>query len=193
MITGRAAALALAGLLYPTLVHATEQWLTEGWSLSAFAGPWSNNASSEIFFEREWRSDSWAIGAGAAKELMRWDDRFALEAELQAARHIAGESHWVFSGLVVARFLDFPWNEHVETTAALGYGPSFATTDPGSDTDSGEGRLIAGVMVELTFAPPDSNWAGLIRYQHRSSSFGVFSDGQQDEGTGPMVGLRYQF
>lgn len=193
MIAGKAAALALVASFLPALVHASEAWLAEGWSIAGFAGPWSNTDSSEIFFEQEWRTDSWAVGVAGGKELMRWGDRFALETELQAVRHVAGENHWVFSGLAVARWLDFPWNERVETTAAFGYGPSFATTDPGSGSDSGDGKLIAGVMLEFTFAPPDADWAGLIRYQHRSSSFGVLGNGQQDEGTGPMLGLKYLF
>jgi len=189
----RAATMVLAGVLCPALAQTSERWVAEGWSLTAFVGPWSNNESSEIFFEQKWRSDSWSVGFAGAKELVRRDERFALEAELQAVRHVVGENHWVFSGLAVARWLDFPWNDRLTTTAAVGYGPSFATTDPGSGTDSGEGRLIAGVMLELTFALPNADWAGLIRYQHRSSSFGLFGNGQQDEGTGPMLGLKYQF
>jgi len=178
-----------------TQIALAEEWLSRGWTASALVGPWSNNDSSDIFLEQEWRTDSWAIGVAGGKELIRWDERLALEGELHAFRHVAGEDHWIFGGLLVARWLQFPWNDKVATTAAFGFGLSYSTEDPrrGSGADAAS-QLLAGLFVEATFARPNSDWAVLFRYQHRSSVFGLYGgEGAQDEGTGLMLGIQYSF
>lgn len=168
-------------------------WLSRGWSISGFAGPWTNTESSDIFLEQVWRTDSWIIGLAGGKELYRWNDQLALEAEIHLVRHFAGEEAWVVAGLAVARWLDFPWNDSVSTTFAGGFGPSYSTGEP-TDADVEDAtQLVAGVFLELTLGPPEADWSGIIRYQHRSSAFGLFGDGAQDEGTGPVLGFKYQF
>jgi hypothetical protein len=192
-LLSRAALSVLAFLAQSALAGEPDEWLARGWTASVFAGPWSNNDSSEIFLEQQWRTDSWAIGVAGGKELIRWDAKLALETELHAVRHVAGEDHWIFAGLLVARWLQFPWNDIVETTAAIGYGPSYSTKEPPPGSEDGS-QLVTGLIIELTFAEPGSSWDGFFRYQHRSSSFGLLGgEGPQDEGTGPMLGIRYSF
>ena len=168
-------------------------WIGNGWTVAALAGPWSNNDSSEIFLEADWRTDSGLALATVNKELFRLFDPVVIEAELHAGRHFGGQSHWDFGALGIARITDFSWNGSVNTTFAGGYGLSYSTGDP-TDTDVEDGsKLLTAVIFELTAGPPQSNWSGVLRYQHRSSSFGLTSDGQQDEGTGFLLGVRYRF
>ena len=169
------------------------RWIEKGWSAAALVGPWSNNDTSEIFFEGEWRTDSGLALATVNKELFGLFDPIVTEAELHAGRHFGGQSQWDTGAVLLARIVDFPWNDSVHTTFAGGYGFSYSTGTP-TDTDVQDGsKLLSAVVFELTAGPPDSNWSGVLRYQHRSSSFGLFGDGQQDEGTGFLLGLRYRF
>ena len=175
------------------LAQESGNWLSRGWSISGFAGPWTNTESSDIFLEQEWRTDSWIIGLAGGKELFRWNNQLALEAEVHVVRHVAGESSWAVAGLAVARWLDFPWNDTVDTTFAAGFGPSYSTGEPTDVEVEDAAQLVAGLFLELTLGPPDAGWSGVIRYQHRSSAFGLFGDGAQDEGTGPVFGMKYRF
>lgn len=189
----RAAAL-LALVPYGAFAEEEEKsWIETGWSAAALVGPWSNNDSSEIFFEAEWRTDTGLALATVNKQLFRLFDPIVIEAEVHAGRHFAGQNQWDFGAVGIARITDFPWNDSVQTTFAGGYGLSYSTGSP-TDTDVANGsKLLTAVIFELTAGPPQSNWSGVLRYQHRSSSFGLTGDGQQDEGTGFLLGVRVRF
>lgn len=188
----RAAAL-LTLLPFAALAETGTPWLKRGWSAAALAGPWSNNDSSDIFFNAEWRTDSGFAMATVNKDLFTLFDPVVIEAEVHAGRHFGGQNQWDFGAIGVARIVDFPWNGSLHTTFAGGYGLSYSTGAP-TDTDVKDGsKLLTAVIFELTMGPPESNWSGVLRYQHRSSSFGLTGNGQQDEGTGFLLGVRYRF
>ncbi len=184
--------LTLGLVLLPAWAAASDDkaWISQGWSIAAVAGPWSNQDSSEIFLNGRWETQSVVVMGTINKELFRLAEPFVIEAEADLGRHFHGASDWVFSGHGVARWQRFPWNDTVETTFAGGYGLSFST---GAPTEADGSKLLASLIFELTLTEPGSDIAATLRYQHRSSSFGLTSDGQQDEGTGFLLGIRYRF
>jgi hypothetical protein len=73
----------------------------------------------------------------------------------------------------MARWVRFPWDQLVDTTFAIGVGPSFATRKAWfeRDEESGRGgsRLLTALIFELTLAAPrHPDWAVALRLHHRS-------------------------
>jgi hypothetical protein len=63
----------------------------------------------------------------AGKKIGHLLDKIDFELEGQIVKHIAGQHHWEFNALVVARWLRFPWNDIIKTSFAFGEGLSLAT------------------------------------------------------------------
>jgi len=195
-----------ARLLVTLVLAASAAWVEaaaepvswrHGWSLTGLAGPLTTRDSSEIFFGAEWDTVAGSAGLAVSKEAFRWADRASFEVEGQVFQRVGGMELWEASALAVARWRDFPWNDRLSTSLAAGYGPSYASDVPASVLD-GDGDLpgwLGMLMVEASFAPSeDSAWALVARYQHRSSTFGLFGgNGSQDETTAVLLGVKWRF
>ena len=83
-------------------------------------------AETAIFKAKLDNDFKFATLAAGAKigNLFEWID---FELEGQAVKHLEGQHHWEFNGLVIARWLRFPWNDIVKTSFAVGEGLSLAT------------------------------------------------------------------
>jgi hypothetical protein len=122
--------------------------------------------------------------AAAALGWVHWDgEKWRGEVEGQVVRHWGEQSHWEFNLAYVARWKPFPWDEHVDTSIALGGGVSYATEVPfieprAKELGVGESeRLLGYLLLEVELAPPgDSPWSGFVRLHHRSGAKGLFSD-----------------
>jgi len=117
-----------------------------------------------------------------------------LEAEGQVAYNFGEQHHWEFNVVpIVARWLEFPWNQTVATTAAIGMGLSYATNVPEIEVElEGESqKLMVYWLAEITAGPVDAPWSVLLRLHHRSVAYGLF--GEEGGMNGVGLGLRYRF
>ena len=119
---------------------------------------------------------------------MRW------EVEAQALKHFGEQTNWEFTGSVNLRWVVFPWNKHVETTAAVGVGLSWATEIPALEkadpANSDNSQLLNYILCEVTFAVPESSWSLVTRIHHRSGVWGLFGH----SGSNVLeAGIRYRF
>jgi len=185
--------LAAAALtLSPSQGH-TQGWWQEGWALSAFGGPLTSKDSNEIFLKGEWSTDAWIVGFAVTKSLFSISPAFTVEGEAQTVRRFSGQSLSEFSGLVIGRW-HMPISDRLKTDLAFGVGISYATgtgDDPGDDDPS---KVMGMLMIELALKPVDWALGPFVRYQHRSSTFGLFgNDGIYDESTSFSVGVKWSF
>lgn len=99
------------------------------------------------------------------------------------------------------RWSNFPWNERLTTTIAIGWGVSYTSDitanevedEENTDPDEGPQRWLNYLSVEYGFALPKyPQWQLFYRLHHRSGAFGLFA--ANDVGSNVMgLGLRYQF
>jgi hypothetical protein len=118
------------------------------------------------------------------------------ELEGQFVQHAGMQSHQELNGVLVARWMHFPWDNYVNTRFAFGEGISIASRvpplEPRSDPDEEEStRVLNYLLVELEFAPPgDSRWSSFIRVHHRSGVYGLFGN---VKGGSNFVGLGVRY
>jgi hypothetical protein len=139
-------------------------------------------------------ADSYFAAGALSLSLARfWDKRVGLELEGQVVRHWGDQHLWEFNLPVVARWHRFPWNTWVNTTAAFGLGPSYATKVPdvevGLEGDSK--KFLAHWFMELTLGAPEASWAVSFRLHHRSDAFSLFAN--EGGSNGLAMGLRLGF
>ena len=100
-----------------------------------------------------------------------------------------------FNPYVEGRWANFPWNNVLSTSFAIGEGISYDTSVPTLEKKSSEDtkRLLNYLMLEATFALPNHPRFQLVaRIHHRSGAFGLYhagNTGSNDIG----LGLRYLF
>ena len=123
-------------------------------------------------------------------------DRIDFELEGQVVKHLAGQHHWEFNTLVVARWLLFPWNDIIKTSFAVGEGLSLATeTSAYEEKYHGEktNQSLNYLMIEFDFAlPHDPRWSLVTRIHHRSGVYGLFN-GVEGASNALGLGIRYHF
>ncbi len=120
--------------------------------------------------------------------------RWSLELEANVVRHFGIQDHFELNAPVLtARWEDFPWNRHLDTSLAFGIGPSFASTTPEYERiRKGESDpMMLFWHIEAAFGLPGSRWSTIFRLHHRSTGYGMFAD----EGGSNILclGLRYEF
>lgn len=152
------------------------------WHLAVYGGKAGEERMLDILtrFNTGFR-DAWLV-ALAPGYLHRETERWRLEWEGQLVRHFGDQDHWEFNAAWLARWMNFPWDHHLDTRAALGLGLSWASEIPGIEPraklDEGESaRLLGYVAIEIELAPPgNDSWSGFVRLHHRSDAFGLFHD-----------------
>jgi hypothetical protein len=100
-----------------------------------------------------------------------------------------------FDPYVAFRWANFPWNNYLTTSLAIGEGVSYASSYPSVEKRHNQNvkRFLNYLMLEATFALPSHPELQLIaRIHHRSGAYGLYHAGN----TGSNViglGLRYLF
>lgn len=107
-----------------------------------------------------------------------------------------GENNiYEFDPYIAFRFVNFPWNNYVNTSLAIGEGISYASSIPALEIrDNGHTkRLLNYLMLESTFAMPKYPRLQLVaRIHHRSGAFGLYHAG--NTGSNAVgLGIRYLF
>ena len=166
---------------------------TNPWYMTLVGGVYSGSQLLEIPTRLNLK-DSYTFGVSVSKQFAEWTRYIRFEGELQVIKHFGDQDHWEFTGSVNARWVVFPWNRYVETTAAFGEGLSWATEVPALEkadpTNSANRQLLNYILLEVTFAIPESPWSLVTRIHHRSGVFGLFGH----SGSNVLeAGIRYRF
>jgi hypothetical protein len=171
----------------------THEPSTNPWFMTVLGGVYSGSQLLEIPMHLELK-DSYTFGVSVSKQFAEFTRFMRLEGELQVLKHFGDQDHWEFTGSVNLRWVVFPWNKYIETTAAVGEGLSWATEIPALEkadpTNSENSQLLNYILLEVTFAVPDSAWSLVTRIHHRSGAWGLFGH----SGSNILeAGIRYRF
>ncbi len=138
--------------------------------------------------------DSKLLVLSLAKRIGRYKDLLSYEMEGQVAKHDGIQQHWEFNALGTVRWEPFWWDRHLETSAAFGLGPSFATETPKAEVrNEGESQnWMIYWMMELALSLPEKpNLALITRIHHRSEAYGLVAD---EGGSNALaIGLKFRF
>jgi hypothetical protein len=195
---GRAASIAGALCLAPYSPAAaddTEGWWSRGYALEAFAGPVTTRFSTEIVRGTLTFNHGGIVAISGSKEFVDLGSGFAIRGQVLIAHRFDGLNYDEFTFMLGMEYSQFPWSDRWPTTLEISTGPSYATSlsKVEFETSGDPSRWLNAVGLELAVAPsPDSRWAFLGRYHHRSSAFGLYG-GNQDESTAFTVGMKYRF
>jgi len=169
-------------------------------AVTSYVGVYSDNSLPEeiLPLKKIQFEDSYLI-AVAYDEVFHsfWDDHGRWEWEVQGVKHWGQQTHWELNALLILRWREFPWNETVRTSFALGEGLSWASEIPDpeleSHTNEGATQLLNYLLLEWTFGlPSEPDWDLVLRIHHRSGIFGLF-DGVDGGSNVLAVGVKYTF
>ena len=171
-------------------------WRDGRWWVTGFGGVVAKNyLSSTLRFDPDF-GRTYSIGATLGREFARWEPWFRFEWEVGAALQLGREWSGDLRAMPMVRFVDFPWNHHLHTTAAIGWGLSWMTRRTRYEQqhdDTRTHRLNSAMAFELTFAAPARpDWAAILRIQHRSGMLGLWND-HGDDIDFVTVGVKHRF
>ena len=138
--------------------------------------------------------DSYLLTLALARRIATIGELASCEVEGQIVKHFDQQDHWEFNALLTARWEAFSWDKYLDTSFAVGAGPSYATHVPEIEVQrsGGSERLQVYMMVELELTlSSHPNVAVITRVHHRSNAFGTVAD----EGTSNALafGLKFRF
>jgi hypothetical protein len=185
LLAGAIAALALA--------PAPRAFAENEWAVTLLGGQYSGSRLLELPGKFDFK-DSYTVGLALSYEFVDWGKHMRWELEGQVLKHIGEQEHVEIASSINLRWITFPWNRYLETTAAFGGGLSVATEVPVLEkrdpNNSDAEALLHYLLLEVTFAVPNSPWSVVARLHHRSGIFGLFSH----SGSNVLeAGVRYHF
>ncbi|HET8729393.1 MAG TPA: hypothetical protein VFO41_17970 [Alphaproteobacteria bacterium] len=190
------AALGLGAMAAIPLAACPAASARDGWSVAAYGGAWvADGAPWEAgLFDFE---DAQLALLTIGKDLFRVGDHLRIEAEGQVGKHFGEQDHFEVNAALLARWLTFPWDRHIDTSAAVGSGLSYATETPALEerlnTDDGTQRLLNYLVFELELSlPSEPSWSAVLRLHHRSGVFGLFG-GARGASDFLLAGVRCRF
>jgi hypothetical protein len=186
LLAGAVAVLALAS---PPAALAEKEW-----AVTLLGGQYSGSKLLEVPAAKVDFKDSYTAGLSLSYEFVDWGKHIRWELEGHFLKHIGEQDHVELAASINARWITFPWNRYVETTAAVGGGLSVTTEVPVLEKrdpeNSHAGTLLHYLLLEATFGPPGSPWSVVTRIHHRSGIFGLFSHSGSNV---ISAGIRYRF
>jgi hypothetical protein len=163
------------------------------WAVTLYGGPFTKNDFLDFFQEPVKFDNAGMLSLAASREFGVLTRHLRWEAGIGVTKWFGDQTNWEFTAALIARWVTFPWNDYVNTTFAIGDGPSFATEPPKLEIKNFDEakRLQNYVMFELTFGLPRyPQWDLVIRIHHRSGVFGVLGGSGS---TVPALGIKYKF
>ena len=151
------------------------------YALSIYGGRMTDNNMDDFvdsFYGIDFEK-SYLLTLALARRIAIYRDLASFEVEAQVVKHFEQQDHWEFNTLLAARWETFFWDKYLDTSFAVGIGPSYATDIPEIEVQrSGESaHLQVYMMVELEFVlPAHPNVAVIARIHHRSNAFGIVAD-----------------
>ncbi|MEN6319641.1 MAG: hypothetical protein ABFD82_12890 [Syntrophaceae bacterium] len=177
-------------LVFPQTSEAKEDWAVMVFGASQLRGDiW------QTFYSPDFETSYYFMALAISKKVYSFTKHLDLELEGQGVKHMGDQHHWEFNGLFTLRWLTFPWNKYIITTFAIGEGLSYATKTPEREEEShgNTSRYLNYLMVDLTFALPETpQWNLVLRLHHRSGIFGIFDD-VEGASNALGIGLKYKF
>jgi len=163
----------------PPASETTELAARGAWALTFHGGYMTKEKTGDALVPPTKLETSYAIVALALnRRMMTLVDKIDVELEAQAVKHLGSQTHEEYNGLLVGRWIRFPWNHYLATTAALGVGISYATEIPIFEAITHEraSQWLTYALFEITLAPPRTeHWAFVFRAHHRSGANGTFN------------------
>jgi hypothetical protein len=184
--------LAVVGILIlPQALEAKEDWAVTVYGASQLRGDiW------QTFYSPDFDTSYYFIALAVSRRIYSFTKHLDLELEGQGVKHMGNQHHWEFNGLFTLRWLTFPWNKYIDTTVAIGDGLSYATRTPSLEKELHDDKtalLLNYLMLELTFALPETpQWSLVVRLHHRSGILGIFNE-VEGASNAVGVGLKYKF
>jgi hypothetical protein len=177
-------------LIFPQTSEAKEDWAVTVYGASQLRGDiWST------FYAPEFDTSYYFLALAVSRKIYSFSKHLDLELEGQGVKHFGEQHHGEFNGLFAFRWLTFPWNKYIDTTIAIGDGLSYATRTPKIEEEIHKktSLLLNYLMLEMTFALPETpQWNLVVRLHHRSGIFGFF-DGIEGASNALGIGLKYKF
>jgi len=139
--------------------------------------------------------DAYLMAIALSKEFYRWEDKINLEVEGQVVKHIHMQHNMEYNGVLILRWLLFPWDKYIDTSLAVGEGLSYASHIPEVEAESHDNtsRFLNYLMFEFDFSlSQNKNWLFVLRTHHRSGVFGLFN-GVHGASNFVCAGLKYKF
>jgi hypothetical protein len=164
------------------------------WFFTLYGGAFTDSdLENDLTFNWDFGDHTYIIVGALARELWRYEDFISFEVEGQLGKYFGQEHQGQINGLIIARWLKFPWDKYVATSFAVGDGLSFNThtSDVEKDDDEDAGRWLNYLMFEVTLGLPKyPRWDFVYRIHHRSSIRGLIGAGASNFVT---AGFKYAF
>lgn len=165
------------------------------WAVSLYGARLTNGTLQETVTFQTGFADSDLVVGALSRRIGSFKKYIDFELEGQVAKHFGDQDHWEFNGLVVARWLPFPWDHVIDTSFAMGEGLSYATETPELEARHHDetSQFLDYLMFEFAFSLPSvPEWSLITRIHHRSGAYGLFN-GVHGASNAWGVGLRYAF
>ena len=164
--------------------------------LTVYAGVHAQDHIGDVLEFKPTFEDNAYVGVVAlARQFWHYKKYISFEAEGQIGKHSNADDQWEFVGLIIARWHEFPWNNYVNTSFALGDGISYYTKISNVEKKDEEDaqHALNYLMLELTLGLPQyPKWDLVLRIHHRSSVFGLV--GPSGSGSNFVCGgIKYSF
>lgn len=166
------------------------------WGVTLYRGVLTEATLGEMSrFDVTFDSEFTYLALALTRKITEITPNLNLEGEGIIVKYGGDQDHLELDALMSGRWLAFPWNRWVDTTAAFGLGLSYATEKPPYEVrNKGDSeQLLAFLLFELTAGIPQvPQWDLVMRINHRSGVFGVF-DGMHGAMNSLAFGLKYRF
>ena len=164
------------------------------WFLTVYGGAHAQDTIEDVFtFNAKFEDNDYIAVAALAREFWHYQDYISFEAEGQIGKHFNNDTFWEFNGLIIGRWLIFPWDKYVDTSLAVGDGLSCYTeiSNVEKDDDDDAQKTLNYLLFELALGLPQyPRWDLVVRIHHRSSVFGLYGAGGSNYVTG---GIKFSF
>lgn len=161
------------------------------WWLTLYGGVLSSRDLGRL--PRKWEN-AYDLGLGATRIIYDNNKNFSLEADGTLLQHFGQQSHQEVTAGLALRWHDFPWDDTVDTSFAIGDGLSWASQVPEFENRNRDRstQLLNYLFFEFAFSRPQHPGTQLVfRLHHRSGIYGTF-DGVRGGSNVYNLGLRFK-
>lgn len=166
------------------------------WALTVYGGAATDGGIERMPGISAHFTDAYLLAVAPSRELKALGSRMVLETEVQAATYFKDDDHSELNGLILLRWLPFPWDPYLDTSFAVGEGVSWASAVPEIEklrSPRNTSRFLNYLLVEWEFrAPGARHWSVVARLHHRSGILGIYN-GVSRGSNALAAGIKYRF